>query len=56
MLRERQDKLSRKLASGGALGDPESYGVAVGRFLEIEDLLMTKYQDMQYPKRDAQKA
>ncbi len=49
MLEERKNIIAHELASGGALlsGQRE---VSVGRYLEINDLLKTSYDDMKPPK------
>jgi len=44
VLLERQDKIAHALAAGGALEDEK--GVNVGRYLEINDLLLMTYEDM----------
>jgi hypothetical protein len=46
VLRERRDKLAHMLGEGGALGDQEQTGVAVGRYSEIGDLLSMEFDDM----------
>ncbi len=46
VLRERQEKLSRRLALGSCLGDEPHHGEAVGRYCEIEDLLKMEFKDL----------
>jgi hypothetical protein len=50
MLQERQDKLAHELGRGACLGNELEHGKAVGRYLEIDDLLHTKYEDMLHDK------
>ena len=45
VLQFRMDKIARQLARGGALVETESK-VLVGRYLEIEDLMEMKFEDM----------
>jgi len=51
VLRERQSEIGDKLARGGAL-IPTEREVAVGRFLEIDDLLTMNYEDMRPVKEE----
>jgi hypothetical protein len=46
ILRERQTKIGKQLASGACLGNHTEHGKAVGRFLEINDLLEMSYEDL----------
>ena len=46
VLQERRDKIAHGLGNGGALGSPEHYGEAVGRYREIDDLLSMGFDDM----------
>jgi len=45
VLQFRMDKIAHQLARGGALVETESK-VLVGRYLEIEDLMEMKFEDM----------
>lgn len=46
VLRERKDKIAHGLGDGAALDSSEQYGVAVGRYREINDLLGMTFDDM----------
>jgi len=44
ILEERKNKIAHGLAQGGALGSPDN-AVLVGRYKEIDDLVMMTYED-----------
>jgi len=46
VLRERKDKISTQLGGGACLGNDCEHGKAVGRYLEIKDLLEMEYKDL----------
>lgn len=51
VLRERARAIGDWLGLGACLGDEGQHGKAVGRFLEIHDLINMEYEDML--KKDA---
>jgi hypothetical protein len=46
VLRERKDKISAQLGEGACLGNDCEHGKAVGRCLEIKDLLEMEFEDL----------
>lgn len=46
ILRERQQKIGQQLGVGACLGSDAEHGKAVGRYLEIDDLLTMEFENL----------